>query len=217
MDIKTLNIIVAIAYIIIMATGAIAISYIMLEKQKARRSLRESIQKKMSQKISLSASDIIIMAKGVRLQRPSVARVVYRLLHDCSDPEMYERLKTLSVQLDKEEPFDDLPEEVKPSLIRLSELCHNSQQKSDQFLLAPIQKNLGSYVEMKTEFERSKKQTKLINFLGVISFIIGIWGFYLALKSPNTNDIANAVFEKLGTQSNASRPLPGKDPSRNVQ
>lgn len=205
MDIeKLLSITLFSAYAIIFVIGGVAISFVALEKRKARRSLRESISKKMTGGIELSAADIITMAKGVGLQRPSVNRSVYKLLHDTYDPQLFQQLKALSGQLEKEEPFDDLPEEVKPSLMRLTELCAGSQQKSDQFLLAPIQKTLGSYVELKAEAEKIKKQTKWVNTIGIFSFIIGTWGFYLTWKSPDVKDIETAVARALNTQANGS-------------
>ena len=197
---KVLSIALLSAYAIIFIIGATAMSFIALRKRKARHSLRESISKKIAGGIQLSATDIITMAKGVGLLRPSVNRTVYQLLNDTNDPQLFQQLKTLSGQLEKEEPFDDLPEEVKPSLIRLSELCDESQQKSDQFLLAPIQKTLGSYVELKVDTEKTKKQTKWVNTIGVVSFIIGIWGFYLTWKSPDAKDIETAVARALSTQ-----------------
>ena len=200
---KILNIALLSAYIIILFVGAIAMSFLMLEKRKARHSLRESISKKMTGGIQLSAADVITMAKGVGLQRPSVNRTVYQLLHDTNDAQTFEKLKVLSVQLEKEEPFDDLPEEVKPSLVRLSELCDGSQQRSDQFLLTPIQKTLGSYVELKADAEKMKKQTKWVNIIGIVSFIIGVWGFYLTWKSPDAKDIETAVVRALSTQASA--------------
>ncbi|WP_158530070.1 hypothetical protein [Delftia acidovorans] len=205
MDIeKVLSITLFSAYGIIFLIGGVGISFVTLEKRKARRSLRESISKKMTGGIQLSAADIITMAKGVGLQRPSVNRIVYKLLHDTYDPQLFQQLKALSGQLEKEEPFDDLPEEVKPSLIRLTELCDGSQQKSDQFLLTPIQKTLGSYVELKAEAEKTKKQTKWVNTIGIVSFIIGTWGFYLTWKSPDAKDIEAAVARALNTQANGS-------------
>lgn len=200
---KILNIALLSAYIIILIVGAIAMSFLMLEKRKARHSLRESISKKMTGGIQLSAADVITMAKGVGLQRPSVNRTVYQLLHDTNDAQTFEKLKVLSAQLEKEEPFDDLPEEVKPSLVRLSELCDGSQQRSDQFLLTPIQKTLGSYVELKADAEKMKTQTKWVNIIGIVSFIIGVWGFYLTWKSPDAKDIETAVVRALNTQASA--------------
>jgi hypothetical protein len=192
------------AQIIILIVCAIVLAVHVFKKRKARDLLRESICKKMACGIQLSAADVIYMAKGVGMQRPGVNRTVCQLLHDTNDHQWYQQLKALAVQLEKEEPFDDLPEEVKPSLVRLSELCEESQQKSDHLLLMPIQKTLGSYVELKTETEKTKKQTKLVNTIGIVSFIIGVWGFYLTLKSPDAKDIETAVTRALSSQLSGS-------------
>ncbi|MFC8752887.1 hypothetical protein ACN429_06625 [Pseudomonas oryzihabitans] len=208
MDIlRALNILVLCTYLSILIGGGGMLLFMFFRKKKALHLLRESILKKISQGIHLSAADVIIMAKGVGLQRPSVNRTIYQLLHDNSEPKIYQEVKELSVQLDKEEPFNEFPEEVKPSLIRLSEICDQSQQKSDHFLLAPIQKTLASYVELKGDFEKAKKQTRLINAIGVVSFIIGAWGFYLTLKSPDIKDIEKAVTHALNAQSSTVQPL----------
>lgn len=114
--------------------------------------------------------------------------------------------RLLSAQLAKEEPFDDLPEEVKPSLVRLSELCDGSKIKSDQLLLTPIQKTLGSFVELKAETEKTKTRTKWVNIVGIFSFIIGAWGFYLTWKTPDAKDIESAVGRALSAHENSSSP-----------
>lgn len=197
---KILSIIFIVAYLALLFVGAVSVFIVYLEKRKARSALRDSILKKIENNISLSLSDVTSIAKGVNLQRPSVSRTIYKLLHDTNEPTLFQKFKELSKELEKEEPFDDLPEEVKPSLVRLSELCTDSHQKSDQFLLTPIQKTLATYVELKIEVEKTKKWSKLFNTLGIVSFIVGLLGFYLTLKSPDIKDIEAAVNRVVNKQ-----------------
>jgi hypothetical protein len=194
---KIISLTLLAVYAILVILAIILFLFAFIEKRKARKSLRDSVLKKITNSIQFDAGDVITMAKGVGLQRPSVNLSVYRLLHDADDDKTFQQLKILSLQLEKEEPFDDLPDEVKPALIRLTELCNESQQKSDHFLLASVQRALGSYVELQAEMEKSRKWAKWVNVIGVASFIIGTWGFYLSWKSPDIKDIEVAVAKAL--------------------
>jgi len=184
--------------------GAISIFIVVMttmwiKKRRSRIELQESIVEKFKSNILLRINDVINMAKGFDLARPSVGKCLNQLLGKTNNPAAFNELQRLVAELDKEEPFDDLPQEVKPSLIRLMELCDASTVSSDRHLLSPVQKTLSTYVELKAEVEKNRSRTKWINVAGIVSLIIGMWSFYLTWKSPDTKDIEAAVRHAIST------------------
>ena len=194
---KALNIFLLAMYAVAIVFALSAGVYSIIRDKKAKDGLRAVILKKLQAGIDLSAQETRTMAKGSAIPRLSVNKLVYRLLHDTNDPAMYAKIRSLSLQLEKEEPFDELPEEVKPSLLRLVELCDASPQRSDHALLSPIQKSLSSFVELKVQVEKSKRFAKWVNVAGMASLIIGVWGVYLSWKSPGIKEIEAVVIHAV--------------------
>lgn len=194
---KLLNVILLVIYLAAVVFAVFAMTYAALRDRRLQRLFRASILDKLVNGIELSAQEARTIAKGVALPQASVNRSVYRLLHDTSDPALYEKLKRLSLQLEKEEPFDDLPDEVKPSLLRLMEICEASPNRSDQALLSPIQKSLSSFVELRAQTDKTQRFSRWVNIVGIASFAIGIWGVYLSWKSPSVKDVEAAVARSL--------------------
>jgi hypothetical protein len=193
---KVLNIIFLAVYIGGVTLFVVLMAKIAIDKIRGRKELKASILAKLKASISLSAKDVNTMAKGAGLARASVSKCLSQLLLETNDQQAFASLQKLATDLEKTEPFEDLPLEVKPSLARLQELIEVSSQKSDVHLLSPIQRSLGSYVEQKAEFESSKRVGKWINLISIIGFIVGLWGFYFAWKSPDVKEM-EAVFRKV--------------------
>ena len=180
---------------------AVLMTKVYFDKRKARQELKLNLLEKFNASISLSINDVINMAKGADLARPSVGKCLNQLLSDTNDPNIFKEIQRLTAELEKEEPFDDLPEEVKPSLVRLVELCEASSVTSDKYLLSPVQKTLGTYVELKAEVEKNRTKAKWVNIAGIVSLIVGMWSFYLTWKSPDVKDIEAAVKRAVVTSS----------------
>lgn len=186
---------------IVLYVGAIVLfcifmTKVAIEKRRGRAELKNSILAKINNSISLSANDVSTMARGAGLARASILKCLSQLLLETSDRDAFKSLQKLAMDIEKTEPFEDLPPEVKPSLVRLQELIEASSQKSDAHLLSPIQRTLGTYVEQKAEFEGAKRIGKWINLISIIGFIVGLWGFYFAWKSPDSKEM-EAVFRKV--------------------
>lgn len=167
-----------------------------IDKRRGRTELKASILAKLKASIAISAKDVNTMARGAGIARTSVSQVLSQLLLEANEQQAFASLQKLAADLEKTEPFEDLPPEVKPSLVRLQELIDVSSQKSDIHLLSPIQRALGSYVEQKAELESSKRVGKWMNLISIIGFIVGLWGFYFAWKSPDAKEM-EAVFRKV--------------------
>ena len=193
---KVLNIIFIIVYVGGVTLFAVLMAKVALDKRRGRAELKASILAKLMASIALSAKDVNTMARGAGLARASVSKCLSQLLLETNDQQVFASLQKLAADLEKTEPFEDLPPEVKPSLVRLQELIEASSQKSDVHLLSPIQRALGSYVEQKAELESSKRVGKWMNLISIIGFIVGLWGFYFAWKSPDAKEM-EAVFRKV--------------------
>lgn len=185
---------------------ALLMTKVYFDKRRARRELKLNLQAKFKASISLAINDVINMAKGAGLARPSVWTCLNQLLSETNDPQFFKEIQRLTAELAKEEPFDDLPEEVKPSLVRLVDLCEASSLKSDRYLLSPVQKTLGAYVELKAEVEKNRTKAKWLNIAGVVSLIVGMWSFYLTWKSPDVKDIELAVKRAIVSSSQEQNP-----------
>lgn len=193
---KVLNIIFIIVYIGGVALFVVLMAKVTIDKRRGRTELKASILAKLKASIAISAKDVNTMARGAGIARTSVSQVLSQLLLEANEQQAFASLQKLAADLEKTEPFEDLPPEVKPSLVRLQELIDVSSQKSDIHLLSPIQRALGSYVEQKAELESSKRVGKWMNLISIIGFIVGLWGFYFAWKSPDAKEM-EAVFRKV--------------------
>ncbi|MCP1173645.1 hypothetical protein [Ralstonia chuxiongensis] len=176
-------------YGIMLILGIFIITFSAIRAIKSREAIRNKITAKLEANIKLTSDDLVNMGKGLNLNRESVAKCLNQLLADEADAQRFLDIRRLVSEMEKEEPFNDLPGEVKPSLLRLSELADASQVKSDQLVLIPIQKTLASYVELKDEVAKGRKVGRFMNMVAVLGFIIGAWGLYLTAKSPDAKDI----------------------------
>lgn len=199
---KVFNVIFIVVYVGGVALFAVLMAKVAIDKRRGRTELKASILAKLKASIALSANDISTMARGAGLARASVSKCLSELLLETNDQQVFASLQRLATDLEKTEPFDDLPPEVKPALVRLQEMLEVSSQKSDVHLLSPIQRALGTYVEQKAELESSKRFGKWMNLISIIGFIVGLWGFYFAWKSPDANEM-EAVFRKVITAPNS--------------
>ncbi|SFN65912.1 hypothetical protein SAMN05660284_01992 [Formivibrio citricus] len=203
---KIFNYIFLVIYVGGLSVFFVVMAKLVIDKRKARHELKQNLLEKFKAAIPLSINDVINMAKGADLARPSVGKCLNQLLSATNDPVTFGELQRLTAELEKEEPFDDLPEEVKPSLVRLTELCDASSVKSDKYLLSPVQKTLGTYVELKAEVEKNRTKAKWLNIAGIVSLIVGTWSFYLTWKSPDVKDIEAAVKRAVSSPSQEPNP-----------
>jgi hypothetical protein len=172
------------------------------KRQKAYEKLKNQIIGKIKADIELEANDIPQIGKGLGLSASKSLDAVYQLYAESQSKESHLVFKTLIKEVNKTEPFDGLSDSVKPSMIRLSTLCENSQQKSDKELLRPIVNELENYMTIRDEHEIAKKQNRISYSIAIISSIIGAIGLILALSGPSKSFIETKLEEnnvKLGT------------------
>jgi hypothetical protein len=184
-------------YPVLIVCGIIFLSWTSIQRRRNLVKLMENVSKKLAANVSLSAKDIIHIGRGFHLSPKSSGEAIYKLYTEANDPNSYAALKALISNLEKEEAFDDLPDEVKPSMMRIAKLIDHSGDPADKHILLPITTTLNKYVELKVEQEKAKKQTYRAYIITIISFMVGASSFYFTLKSPSADDIKKTVEQVL--------------------
>jgi len=184
-------------YIAVIAGAIVFVFWMTIQKRKNMERMKGNIKHKLSSSVSLSAKDITLIGRGFDLSPKSSRDVIYRLYAEVNEPKAFSELQNLVVEIEKEEPFDELPDEVKPSLSRLLKIIESSKDESDKHVLLPITSTLNKYTELKLEQEKTKKQTSRAYIITIISFVVGAISFYFTLKSPSDVDIKRAMEQFL--------------------
>lgn len=184
-------------YILMAAGAGIYLSWMTIQRKKNIEKMMDNIMGKLAANVTLTAKEVVHLGRGFGLSPKLSGNAVYRLYTKTNDIASYEMLKVLVTDIEREEAFDELPDEVKPSLSRLGKLIEQSKEPSDKHILLPLTTTLGKYVELKAEQEKAKKQTARAYIITVISFLVGTVSFYYTLKSPSEADIKRDMAQVL--------------------
>lgn len=201
------NLFMATFYIIMIIGAGVFLSWMTIQKRKNKDRMRANVVEKLTSSVTLSAKDIMHIGRGFDLSPQSSRDVVFKLYADVDNSAYFTALKALVADIEKEEPFDELPDEVKPSLARLSKVIEQSTDSADKHILLPITTTLTKYVELKADQEKAKKQTNRAYVITIISFVVGAISFYFTLKSPSETDIKKAMEQVLAEKA-ANTPAP---------
>lgn len=193
MKLGIFELVVAGSYVFIIIAFSIFMSWITIQKRKNAEAMRKNIHGKLKSNIQLSSKDVVNIGKSFDFTAFQSRKVLYKIFRDAEDKESFESLKKLVREIEAEEPYDDMPDEVKPSLARLSKITKDSTEEIDKHILNPITGILSKYVELKTEQEKLKKQTNRAYFVTIVSFFVGAISFYFTLTSPSAKDIAKEM------------------------
>lgn len=181
------------SYIFIIIAFIIFMSWITIQRRKNADTMRKNVYAKMKSGIQLSSKDVVNIGKSFDLTAFQSRKVIYKIFRDSEDKDSFDNLKKLVQEIEAEEPYDDMPDEVKPSLARLSKITSESNEESDKYILTPITGALSKYVELKSEQEKLKKQTNRAYIVTIVSFVVGAISFYFTLTSPSAKDIAREI------------------------
>ena len=192
---ETINLLIGSIYIFAILFAIVVGTSIVIIDKKRSRFMKANLKEKIKSKIELTASDVVNIGKAFRLTPYQSRRVVYQIFSEINDKESFYKLKALVNEIEKEEPFDDLPEEVKPSMIRLTSLASSSSEPNDKQLLSPISHTLKKYVDLLAEQDLLKKKTNRAWLVTLVSFVIGAISFYFTVTAPTASDIASQLNE----------------------
>ena len=179
--------------------GIIIIFFVFLAVMEVRKR-KESIKKletdlknKIKNKFVLSPNDITLIGQAYGLSPSNSRLALYRVYRDIEDKEVFDSLNKLVAEIQENEPFDTMPDEVKPSLSRLQILTSKSNLESDKHLLTPITNILTKYQQLLEDKKKNQKKSNIAYTLTVASSLVGIIGLYLAFVSPSAQDIAKEL------------------------
>lgn len=207
------NLLFPILYILLIAGAGIYLSWIAIQRRKNMAMMSENIKTKLKANVALSPKKIVHIGRGYSLSAKQSRDVIYNLYANIDDPASHDALDSLVSEIEKVELFDDLPEEVKPSMSRIAKLIDNSSESSDKQILTPVATKLNEYVELKAEQEKMRKQTNRAYLITMISFFVGAISLYFTLKSPSDGDIKKAVEQVFSERSaNAAASSPAINP-----
>jgi hypothetical protein len=170
-------------------------------RERNRSKIKDLISIKLNNSIDLSTQDVLDIARGAGGSSHSGIEALYELYSATDDKELHTLLKNLLAEYNKEEPFESLPEESRPSLARISTLCEESSVTTDRELLHPIRKLLEEYQTMKQDHQSIKKQSWISYIVAIVSFFIGMVGLILAFQGPSKQFISDEIRSALSESS----------------
>ncbi|ENM5799950.1 heme exporter protein CcmD [Vibrio mimicus] len=163
------------------------------KREENRKRLQADLKSKLESGFNLTSQDIVLLGRAHDLSPSNSRLALYRVYKDISDSGSFDKLKELVSEIHKEEPFDTMPDEVKPSLSRILELTSNTTSETDKHLLTPITNILTKYQDLVEEQRKTKKQATVAYLITIISFVIGAVSLYYAITAPTAADIATQL------------------------
>lgn len=167
--------------------------WVSVKREKKINNLQSDLKNKVTSGFNLNSKDISLLGQAHDLSPKSARLALYRVYKDMDKAEDFEKLKTLVQEIQKEEPFDTMPDEVKPSLLRISELSHQSDSESDKQILTPVTNILTKYQELVEEQKKTRKQANIAYLLTIVSSILGAVSLYFAFSAPTAKEIAKQL------------------------
>jgi hypothetical protein len=193
-------------YAIIIIGFVVFVIYEIKSREEKLKKLELDLKEKIENDFELSTQDIVILGRAYDLSPSNSRLALYRVYKNIKNKDSFNFLKKLVSEIQKEEPFDTMPDEVKPSLSRILELTSKSQSETDKHILTPITNILTKYQELLEERKKTRKRNNIAYTISIVSFFIGVIGLYYAFSSPSANDIANEL-KKLNQAESHNKPI----------
>ena len=110
-----------------------------------------------------------------------------------------EKIRLLQDAIEKEEPFEGCPNELKPSLIEIREIIKKHKPDNSELLL-PLVKNLKEFNKMSQEYSKIKWQNKIAFWITIFGFILSVIGLLYTITATASSDaIAKSVIQQLNS------------------
>ena len=110
-----------------------------------------------------------------------------------------EKIRLLQDAIEKEEPFEGCPNELKPSLIEIREIIKKHKPDNSELLL-PLVKDLKEFNKMSQEYSKIKWQNKIAFWITIFGFILSVIGLLYTITATASSDaIAKSVIQQLNS------------------
>ena len=172
------------------------------EKERSQAELRERVLDWLSNGVAVRPKDLGRFASAFGLtegQAKHAVDVLYsRELSEEFTTETIKSLDALLADLEMARPYDTLPEDVRPSLIRIQKSLAASKELDDKEFLAPVVNALHRYVDLVEANKRAKIHRNVAYLIGGASLIVGLASL---LNTPSTDELGEHVVEALADSS----------------
>lgn len=196
---------VALVVMVIALVGAISGAQVSIHDRRQRgdqerreSKLRERILNRLSNDIEVTIKDFERFRNALELNQHQAKRVLDAIYSEELSEEVtaavIEKLDALLGDLEAKQPFDNLPAEVRPSLIRIEKTLSASPDEEDKAVLTPVVNTLHSYVELVRQKRRLGLHRNIAYGIGAASLIIGLAALLL---SPSADDLAKRVAAEI--------------------
>ena len=196
----------AIFYIMAFLLFVFVLPIVFIKKKFDLRRLESCIKEKIDKGINLEPNDIFALGKALDFGPINSRKPIYSLLLNYNEKDKFDQVNSIRIKIEKEEPFSDMPDEVKMPLTRISFLAENSETESDKYLLLPIHKILAKYVELESERDKFRSRAKWSIIVTIITTLMGAYSFYLSLKSPTIEQIRKTFQEETAISQRKGNP-----------
>lgn len=181
------------------------------EQERRERALRERILDRLANDMEVTTKDFERFCNALELNQHQAKRVVDAIYSE----QLSEQVTTVVIGkvdvllggLEAKQPFDNLPAEVRPSLIRIEKTLSASPDEEDKAVLTPVVNALRSYVGLVRQQRRLGLHRNIAYGIGAASLVVGLAALLL---SPSADDLAKRIAAEIEqTAAETESTLPG--------
>ena len=168
----------AIAYAIMIMMFLIGFPYVFWNRKKREKQFKTTINQFLDKDENLNLRDIISMREALDINEYQSRQIIKALYFDINNDEInknqqitLKKIRLLQDAIEKEEPFEGCPNELKPSLIEIREIIKQHKPDNSELLL-PLVKDLKEFNKMSQEYSKIKWQNKIAFWITICVFIL---------------------------------------------
>lgn len=168
------------------------------EQERRESALRERILDRLANDMEVTAKDFERFHNALELNQHQAKRVVDAIYSEQLSEQVTAgvigKVDALLGDLEAKRPFDNLPAEVRPSLIRIEKTLSASPDEEDKAVLTPVVNALHSYVELVRQQRRLGLHRNIAYGIGAASLLLGLAALFL---SPSADDLAKHIAAEI--------------------
>lgn len=176
------------------------------DNQTEKEKLGAVVLDRLAADIPVSRADVHRFANALELSQSEAQNALEQLYSEETSetitPEVLDRIAQLLGELEMQQPYENLPAEVRQSLVRMNRLVRSASQDNQDvdMMLSPIVNALHNYVELADQKKRQVVHLFAAYAISVASMILGGAALFY---SPSPYKLADHVVEALQTENRA--------------